>query len=673
MKQVFFLLIGILLLNSCSEKDISVNSDGSADKKAGTDFSFQTTQNNRLNIYAVNANGSYAAGIPVLIYIENPYTEEGTRKNGISPIAFGVTDKNGKWDAQINKLPYNSQLYILTDYAGFGGMQICNADSNNDIILQGTADNTRLKTKLPAKNEEKESYNGILVNRAMNLYTYWESSDMDKNGILSNSHPLIEYETLSAEFLNLVNAWYPEKKNVQDEKFLTDPQFCTDMEVKDENGCEIWVTYIGDGGFSNANPQIKNMLAYYQYNKNHSSLNQPSDSKDLHKTLIFHNTNAKEARTGCKVQLLYWDGEKYVKAFPKGTHIGWCLIQAGYNKNSYNTSALSNVDYYRFSTLELSTVGKVKTTQGIARWNQTYNCNIVGMENREKDHRAYDGDYNDVLFRVTSNPIIKPDAVIPPVDDDSKDETCETGVHGTLAFEDMWPHKQDWDHNDLVADYSYLFTQNATTAQISAITVDVNIRAIGAARTNGFGIELPVNTSNIHSIEGATLETGTDKATVIIYEDTREAFNGLTGIINTYSHMPSHLSTGVKRVKVYLKHPVSNISFSQFNPFIFVGIRTNEIHLADYKPTDKAQVRFGTNDDATDGINTFYKTNNNHTWGLDIPRLNAEAPGWKYPEENISIEIAYPKYEDWAGNDGKINHTWYENPLETYIYHPKEQ
>lgn len=281
MKQVFFLLIGILLLNSCSEKDISVNSDGSADKKAGTDFSFQTTQNNRLNIYAVNANGSYAAGIPVLIYIENPYTEEGTRKNGISPIAFGVTDKNGKWDAQINKLPYNSQLYILTDYAGFGGMQICNADSNNDIILQGTADNTRLKTKLPAKNEEKESYNGILVNRAMNLYTYWESSDMDKNGILSNSHPLIEYETLSAEFLNLVNAWYPEKKNVQDEKFLTDPQFCTDMEVKDENGCEIWVTYIGDGGFSNANPQIKNMLAYYQYNKNHSSLNQPSDSKDL--------------------------------------------------------------------------------------------------------------------------------------------------------------------------------------------------------------------------------------------------------------------------------------------------------------------------------------------------------------------------------------------------------
>ncbi|MFR0835822.1 MAG: LruC domain-containing protein [Barnesiella sp.] len=77
----------------------------------------------------------------------------------------------------------------------------------------------------------------------------------------------------------------------------------------------------------------------------------------------------------------------------------------------------------------------------------------------------------------------------------------------------MWPHKQDWDHNDLVADYSYLFTQNATTAQISAITVDVNIRAIGAARTNGFGIELPVNTSNIHSIEGATLETGTDKAT----------------------------------------------------------------------------------------------------------------------------------------------------------------
>ena len=199
MKQVFFLLIGILLLNSCSEKDISVNSDGSADKKAGTDFSFQTTQNNRLNIYAVNANGSYAAGIPVLIYIENPYTEEGTRKNGISPIAFGVTDKNGKWDAQINKLPYNSQLYILTDYAGFGGMQICNADSNNDIILQGTADNTRLKTKLPAKNEEKESYNGILVNRAMNLLNEYDQDRFEK--VLRKEDLIDKYETRLGAYL----------------------------------------------------------------------------------------------------------------------------------------------------------------------------------------------------------------------------------------------------------------------------------------------------------------------------------------------------------------------------------------------------------------------------------------------------------------------------------------
>ena len=92
--------------------------------------------------------------------------------------------------------------------------------------------------------------------------------------------------------------------------------------------------------------------------------------------------------------MLYWNGENYVKVFPKGIHIGWALIQEGYNQKEYDENSIKDVNKYRFSTFELSTVGSPKTTQGIARWSDEFGCNIVGMENREIGHRAYDGDYN---------------------------------------------------------------------------------------------------------------------------------------------------------------------------------------------------------------------------------------------------------------------------------------
>ena len=45
----------------------------------------------------------------------------------------------------------------------------------------------------------------------------FRSSEIGKDGIpLLNASPLVTKEELSAKFLNLMNSWYPEQKNVQD-------------------------------------------------------------------------------------------------------------------------------------------------------------------------------------------------------------------------------------------------------------------------------------------------------------------------------------------------------------------------------------------------------------------------------------------------------------------------
>lgn len=672
MKHVIFILMGVcFFLSSCLEKELGPQGGSDEEEKMAPDFSFQNTKEKKVTIYAIGSEGEYVDGVPVSVYAEDPYNEDGVRNPNIAPLYYGKTADGGKLEADIDKIPNNvSDLYILTDLPGFGPMQIYDLNAGGDVLLAGPQATDVTETKSLRADKSGAAYEGRLINKAMNLYSYLDNKITNK-GIPQVDGDLISKVNLPLEFITLASKWYPEGENVQDKKYLTDAQYCTDMEVKDEYGCEIWVTFLGDGGFSNAdaNRTIKNMLCYYQYEGNHNALKRGDDSQKLHKTLIFHNTNQREMQMGWKVQLLYWDRKQYVKTFPKGTHIGWAMIQEGYNVSGYNAASIGNVDKYRFSTLELSTVGNPITTQGIARWNDQFKCNIVGMENREVGHRSYDGDYNDILFRVDATPVIKPDVEIPPVDDPTQ-EIVSTKRFGTLAFEDMFPRKGDWDHNDLVANYTYTLEQSKTTSKIQAIVLEFDIRAIGAIRSNGLGIELPIERSNVARVLGGTLDGNGTSATVIATTNTRDRFNGLNGQINTNPNSGTVQSSGDLSIRVELKKAVEvpEKYFKKFNPFIFVDGRANEIHLSDYPPTASGEVEFGIGDDATDGINYFYKTNENHTWGLDIPRLKAEKTGWIYPMEGVSIDTAYPGYAEWVKSNGTAQTEWYNHPASEHVY-----
>ena len=98
-------------LFACTEKDLYEN-DGNSNKGGQMDFSFQNTTEKNLSVYAQNSSGEYASNVPVSIYVENPYDENGLRKSGVTSIAYGVTDANGKLNVELSKFLMNVLNYM---------------------------------------------------------------------------------------------------------------------------------------------------------------------------------------------------------------------------------------------------------------------------------------------------------------------------------------------------------------------------------------------------------------------------------------------------------------------------------------------------------------------------------------------------------------------------------
>ena len=106
-----------------------------------------------------------------------------------------------------------------------------------------------------------------------------------------------------------------------------------------------------------------------------------------------------------------------------------------------------------------------------------------------------------------------------------------------------------------------------------------------------------------------------------------------------------------------LSQPVllSEIVSACFNPFIFTQRgRGAEIHLPGQEPTDLANpLLFGTDDDVTDGVSTFYKTSNGMPWAMNFPE------SFDYPFEQKRITETYLHFRTWAESGGDRRAAWY--------------
>lgn len=263
----------------------------------------------------------------------------------------------------------------------------------------------------------------------------------------------------------------------------------------------------------------------------------------------------------------------------------------------------------------------------------------------------------------------------------------------TLAFEDLWPAKGDFDFNDLVIDHFSEVISNAQN-QVVEVNYKFKVRATGASFNNGFGFELiNINPNAIRNVTGTVIqpgsiyqiaangcETGQSNATIIAIGNVKDVLpypgGGVAGV-NTTIGAP-YTNPQIVNVKLtFIENGVpgaagavniSQLGSNTFNPFIVINqIRGKEVHLPDYKPTDLVNsALFGTlEDDSNPALNRYYRTKTNLPWAISTYE------SFQYPIEKTDISLAYPKLIDWVISNGTQFPDWDSNPIyrvNPYIY-----
>jgi LruC domain-containing protein len=244
--------------------------------------------------------------------------------------------------------------------------------------------------------------------------------------------------------------------------------------------------------------------------------------------------------------------------------------------------------------------------------------------------------------------------------------------YATVAFEDLWPSKGDYDFNDLVV---AVYGSEVTNADDDLVDLTFNfvVLAVGASLDNGFAFQLESITPDmVASVTGSVLdrgytsiasngvENGQSKAVIIVTESINDIIHRPGGsFFNTVEGNPQGTSDTIQTV-ITFNEPVDRqlFGFEVFNPFIIKNQNRNvEIHLANFPPTDLMDMElFGTGDDVSNPVaGVYYTTATNLPWGLFL------LEPFDYPNEESQILDAYNHFDTWAESGGSIYSDWYLN------------
>jgi len=246
------------------------------------------------------------------------------------------------------------------------------------------------------------------------------------------------------------------------------------------------------------------------------------------------------------------------------------------------------------------------------------------------------------------------------------------GVPGSLAYEDLWPAKGDYDFNDLVVDYQFKTITNSRNF-VSEIDATFIVRAAGAEFENGFGFQLPVSipdgnisvtgsqlNHNIATLKSNGTEAGQNKTTIIAFDNVFDLMKhpGMGVGFNTTPGAPYVTPDTLKLTMTFKPdtYVATDIAVEQFNPFLIVNmVRSKEIHLPDYPPTALADISlFGTIDDNSNKqTGQYYKSQNNLPWALNINK------SYSYTKETAQILTGYLYFGSWAASGGTVKTDWY--------------
>jgi len=690
MRKLFTALffMSLVVIVSCKKNNETPNSNKNVQKIAPDGFNYATSRNVSLSLTLQSPKGEALSGIVVSVYRPD--------STGVHNAIFkGVTDKNGNLAAKINVPSYISTLVIDPAYIGL--MHNAQAKINGDAItatIGGSAgfSGDIVPETIPTgtTGTSLASVHNLSLTSGSTVFSYPSPYTSTSNAVLNTLTDPLSYgvpkylvtsDVIGATLLSYVNASLPEGQPIT----TTHPNYLTSTNTSTINvtaTADVWITFVSEGAGN------LNSLAYYTY----PTGTPPTTAADIKSaTLIFPNASGWGSGggllSGAKVKL---------GTFSAGTSIGFILLSNAWTGSGVNVDAAK---FYSTDALNPETTANLQK-HTVVLYDNTDNLTLISFEDLNRQTGGSDNDFNDLVFYATSNPvtaisntnvppIAKPsdtdgDGVPDATDAFPNDPTkayisyypSQTGW-ATLAFEDNWPTKGDYDMNDLVLNYRYTYVTNAQN-QVVTIQTDYNIAAAGASFKNGFGLQLPIPASAVQSVTGEVLksnyitlasngvESGQTNAVIIPFDNTDDLINNPDGafFVNTLNSKAKVTGTTAS-VLITLTSPIaqSTLTPSAFNPFLISNQRRGyEIHLVGYAPTSKANTKlFGTGDDSSvPGSGRYYISADNWPWALNF------TDQFIYPIETVGINIAYPNFLTWASSGGTSYTDWYSNTAAGY-------
>ena len=611
----------ILMVSGCTRDVYDPN--GGEDKPNSFDFS--TTSTIQLNVkYDV------PEGYKVLfnVYFEDPFTtDEGGQtvlRTDITPAITRMTDENGEYHAkEIVAADHGSDVYIYTSYVGVPGLvqttitdNVINADIEwklTDGIPQTRADKWDPSTEY-----------GLLGT--------WQTNG--RPNYLDSEGELV----LSASVLKTI-------RNTIQEGGICPQTYrqSADFKVDDLQGrdTEVSVRFIG------GNSSAASIFGYYCY-KDGASVKEIKAAK---KYIVFPNTHTAgyygkpiglKGGECVKLHDIDENGVDKGTVFPNGVRIGWFLLNNAFVKEG-------KTDKICYSTTALNGDGRTHTA--------AFRINDFVVLSFE-DYTDYD--YNDVQFNVWSNPIeaIAPDvpSVTPdPGTDDDRSVAYRMTYKGILAFEDNWPNKGDYDLNDVIVKYNSVLAFN-TSNQVLSTEDTFTALWSGASFKNGFAYQMNTDRSNVVT----EFENISDTSQGLDRELAKATVNVFT---NALVATENNTKTASYKIKNTLTTPVDHETFgvAPYNPFIMVhenlGNNRCEVHLVNYKPTEKADMSlFHTGKDlSSPNSGVYYVAAENYPFAIQL--VDAEDFS---TTETESVDITYPDFIKWVKSNGSEYKDWYK-------------
>lgn len=262
----------------------------------------------------------------------------------------------------------------------------------------------------------------------------------------------------------------------------------------------------------------------------------------------------------------------------------------------------------------------------------------------------------------------------------------------TLAYEDLWPLKGDYDMNDMVLYYSTEVISSGSN--IFAVRLKGELVAVGASFHNGFAVRLEgVARSNIDQnnvvfkvndvpVNRDAIEAGRSEAIVVVTNDIWDDIVPMDtcGFYRTQLPCDEPIQWSFE-IYVPFDSPVPDTTFESylFDPFLFgtTGFARNadfspeqgrglEVHLKNKAFTEASETAlFGrANDRTIPEQELYYLRANGLPFALEI------GTRWKHPLEGVEIIEAYPDFINYVLSGGTENKDWYleENADSTKIY-----